>query len=232
MWALGLLLVALGVAVCGKSDLGVSMIAAPAFIVSEFLSRFSGFFSVGTTEYLLQALLILIMCLTVRRFDWRYLTAFLTAVIYGYIFDLFLYLLRNVSFETAAARWVMLLIGDVLVAAGVACFFHTYLPLQAHELFVAETSRRFSLNIRKVKWIFDLSFLALSVFLALVLFRDAGEFDWAEIGYRSYHSIGPGTIVTTVINAPVIALAGKAVERFFDASAAFPRLEKIMKRKG
>ena len=62
MWVLGVIFVALGVAICSKADLGVSMIAAPAFIISDALRNVSSFFSVGTVEYMVQGIMLIILC--------------------------------------------------------------------------------------------------------------------------------------------------------------------------
>jgi uncharacterized membrane protein YczE len=173
---------------------------------------------------------LIILCLCVRRFNWRYLLAFLVAVIYGYTMNFFLWLLGGVSFDAVWLRWVMLLVGDVLVAFGVACFFHTYMPLQVFELFVAELADRYKLNIHRVKTVFDLTLLALSVSLALILFGDIGSFDWGSVGYSSFHSIGLGTLVTTAINSPLISLMSRLIKRICDPSARFPKLEQLLKR--
>ena len=55
LWFFGVVFVALGVAICSKADLGVSMIAAPAFVISEALLTLWDGFSVGVVEYLFQA---------------------------------------------------------------------------------------------------------------------------------------------------------------------------------
>ena len=89
----------------------------------------------------------------------RILLAFAVAVIYGYVLDLFLWLMSGVSFDAVWLRWVMLIVGDAVTAFGVACFFRTYMPLQVYELFVSELARRFRLNINKTKWGFDFSLL-------------------------------------------------------------------------
>ena len=107
LWLFGIIFVALGVAICSKADLGVSMIAAPAFVVSEALLTLSSFFSVGVTEYLLQGALLVVMCVIVRRFNWKYLLAFAVAVIYGYTLNFFIWLLGGVSFDATWLRWVM-----------------------------------------------------------------------------------------------------------------------------
>ena len=230
LWLLGIIFVALGVAICSKADLGVSMIAAPAFVVAEALSRLWSGFSVGVTEYLLQGVILIVLCIAVRRFNWRYLLTFAVAILYGYVLNFFLWLLGGVSFDAVWLRWVMLLVGDVIVGFGVACFFRTYLPLQVHELFVAELADRFHLNLNKTKSVFDVSLLVISVTLALVLFGDAATFDWSTIGYTSFHSLGLGTLVTTAINSPIIALMGKLIDRLFETTPKFPKLEATLKR--
>lgn len=230
LWLFGIVFVALGVAICSKANLGVSMIAAPAFIVSEALLPLNSFFSVGVTEYVIQGIMLIILCIIVRRFNWTYLLAFAVAVLYGYTLDLFLWIFEAVSFNTILMRWVMLIVGDVITAFGVACFFRTYMPLQVYELFVAEISNCFKIDINKVKSFFDKTLLVISIILALTLFGDIYSFDWKTIGYNSFHSIGLGTLVTTIINAPIITLMGKIIDKTFDHSPKFPKLEKALKR--
>lgn len=229
-WLFGIIFLALGVAICSKANLGVSMIAAPAFVVHEAVVPFWSGLSIGTTEYIIQGLMLIILCVAVRRFNWRYLLAFVVAVIYGYTFDLFSWVLGGVSFDAVWLRYVMLIVGDIVTAFGVACFFHTYMPLQVHELFVAEIASRFNIGINKVKRAFDMSLLALSVVLALTLFGDVTTFDWSEIWHTSYHSIGLGTLITTLINSPIIALMSKLIDKISEPTALFPKLEKVLKR--
>ena len=90
LWLFGIIFVALGVAICRKATLGVSMIAAPTFVVQEAVVQLWSGFSVGVVEYLVQGLVLVILCICVRRFNWRYLLAFLVAVIYGYTMNFFL----------------------------------------------------------------------------------------------------------------------------------------------
>jgi len=232
MWVMGIVIVAFGIALCDKADLGVSMIAAPAFIVNEAVSAYLPGLTVGMTEYIIQGLLLALMCIIIGRFRLRYLLAFGVSVIYGSVLDLFLWLLSGVTLDAVWLRWVMLILGDAVTAFGVACFFRTYLPLQVYELFVAEFAARYKLAVNNVKWGFDLSMLAISIVLALSLFGDAAAFDWSSIGYASFHSIGLGTLVTAAINSPIIRILGNLIDRIFDTSPRFPRLKAALLRKG
>ena len=230
LWIFGIVFVALGVTICSKANLGVSMVAAPAFIISEFISQFNSFFNVGVTEYILQGLMLIALCITVKKFNWRYLLAFAVAVLYGYTLNFFIWIFADLEFSAVWLRYIMLIIGDIITAFGVACFFRTYMPLQVYELFVAEISDNFRIKIDKVKGVFDISLLLVSIILSLVLFSDTTSFDWSSLWHTSFHSIGIGTIITTAINSPIISLMGKLIDRFFDNSPCFLKLEFLLKR--
>ena len=217
MWSFGMIFVALGVAICSKASLGVSMIAAPAFVISEALYPIWNGFSVGMTEYLIQGVLLIILCIFIKKVKVKYFLAFAVAVLYGYILNFFLWTLSEVSFNTIWLRYLMLIIGDCFTAFGVASFFRTNLPLQVYELFVSETSAHFKFNINKTKWIFDISLLIISLLLAFFLFDDTANFEWSKIGETSFHSIGLGTLITTLINSPLIGFMGKQIDRFLKA---------------
>ena len=230
LWIFGIVFVALGVAICSKANLGVSMIAAPAFVVYEAVASLSDRLSVGVMEYAIQGVMLVLMCAVVRRFNWRYLLAFAVAVIYGYTLNFFLFLMSDIEFNTTAVRWLMLIVGDIITAFGVACFFRTYMPLQVYELFVAEITDRFKLSLNKTKCIFDLSLLAISVLLAITLVGDIKSFDWTTISHASFHSIGLGTFVTTAINSPLIGFMGKLIDKTFEPTPYFRKLEDFLKR--
>ena len=228
LWIFGIVFVALGVAICSKANLGVSMIAAPAFIIFEALAPFWSGFSVGMMEYVIQGLMLILLCVIIRKFNWRFFIAFLVAVIYGYVLNFFLWVFSKVSFNEIWLRWVMLIVGDVVTAFGVACYFKTYMPKQVYELFVAEIAMTFNLTITKVKSIFDASLLLLSGVLAFTLFGDVTTFNWSTIYYQSFHSIGLGTVVTTLINSPIIGGCSKLIDKIFEPTARFPRLERLL----
>ena len=79
LWLLGVIFVAFGVSICSKANLGVSMIAAPAFVISEALIPIWSALNVGVTEYIFQGVLLVLLCIIVHRFNWRYLLAFAVA---------------------------------------------------------------------------------------------------------------------------------------------------------
>ena len=122
LWLFGIIFAAFGVALCNKANLGVSMIAAPAFVLFEALSPISSFFSVGVNEYIIQGLLLIILCIAIRRFDWRFLLAFAVAVVYGYTLNFFIWIFEGVTVTAIWARWLLLFIGNACTGFGVAFF--------------------------------------------------------------------------------------------------------------
>ena len=56
--------------------------------------------------------------------------AFGVAVLYGYALDLFLWILGGIVIDAVWMQYLLLIVGDMLIAFGVACFFRTYLPLR------------------------------------------------------------------------------------------------------
>ncbi len=229
-WLLGVVFVALGVALCSKADLGVSMIAAPPFILQEAIAPYWKGCTVGTMEYLFQGFLLLVLCAAVQRAKVKYLFSFVVAFLYGMVLDLWLLILGRQPFDTVWMRWLFLFIGDIVTAFGVACFFRTYLPLQVYELFVSEVADRYRFQVARTKLFYDLGSLALSLLLAFCINLDAKEFDWTGIYATSYHFIGAGTVITTFINAPIVAFFGKVMNKLTGEDPLFPKAKEFFKK--
>ena len=70
-----------------RADFGMSMVVAPAYLLHLKLSQTLPLFSFGMAEYTLQAVIIVLLALVMRRFKLSYLFSFCTAVIYGLTLD-------------------------------------------------------------------------------------------------------------------------------------------------
>lgn len=229
-WFLGIILISIGVSVCKKADLGVSMIAAPAFIIYDAIAELVPFFTVGVVEYIVQAFFAILLCAVVGKVKLSYLITIVVGVIYGYVLDLWLFLFGTDPFEQIWLRYVMLIVGDVITATGVACFFRTYIPVQSYDIFVKEVSLRYKLGINKVKLVYDVSLLLIAVVLALTLFDDVKTFNWSEIYKTSFHSLGLGTLITTIINSPIIAFVGKLLDKLLGSEPLLPKLQAFFEK--
>ncbi len=211
-WLCGIILCAMGVALCTKASFGLSMVAAPPYIIHLFFKELFPWYSQGTSEYIWQGVLLIVMCIIVRKFKPKYLLTFLCALIFGFAVDGCLLLLGGSgTYSTLAARIAAFVIGEGITAVAIACYFRTDLPLPVYELVVSEISKRYNLKIDRVKQANDIIMLAISVIFALTLTGGSG-------------GIGIGTVIITVINAPLISAAGKLLDKFCDFSPRFERL--------
>lgn len=204
---LGLVLLAFGASLMTRADFGLSMIIAPAFIISEFFS----FMTFGMAEYLFQALLLILLVIFVRRFKFTYLLSFLTAVLYGMMLDGCLYLLAFLGEINIAVRIMFYLIGLFATSLGVAFMFHTYISAEVYELFVKEATERFGWKIGVVKTVYDCTSLVLSVLMSFAFF-----------GFGHFKGIGIGTLVCALVNGRLISTFGSLLEKRFDFVDCFP----------
>lgn len=204
-WITAMILCPLGISFSIKSAFGVSMIEAPVYILFKKISTIFTWYTYGTSEYLLQAVLLIAMCIAIRKFRFKYLLSFATAFVYGWILDGWNWLFDSVPADTIFVRIIFAIAGCLLVSFSVALFFKTWLPLEIWELFVKEVSEHFGFSITKCKWVYDLSSLAVGIILMLVFF---GKFDTEVIGI--------GTVVITIINAPLIGFFGKMHDKFWN----------------
>ena len=78
------LLIAVAVSMTVTAGFGISMVVAPAYLLSEKVD----FLTFGQSEYLLQGGLFVLFCIIVRRFKPVYLSAFVTSLFYGFVLDL------------------------------------------------------------------------------------------------------------------------------------------------
>lgn len=215
-WLIGNIFCAFGIALCTKSGLGLSMIAAPPFILNQFLVRFSPFFTQGACEYIFQAVLLLVMCLITKRFKFKYLFSFATAFVFGNMVDFALWVCGGQAlYGSIVVRIIAFIVSEIMIALAIACYFRTSLPLCVYELFVVVVADRFSVANHKIKMIFDYSMLAASIILTLCFF---GEF----VG------VGIGTVILTLVNSHIIRLWGKLLNKLTESEPLFPKLIKLL----
>jgi uncharacterized membrane protein YczE len=215
-WIIGIVGCALGVSLCTKANFGLSMIAAPPYIFHVAFRVRKPWLTQGTAEYIWQGILLLFMCIVTGRFHWKYLLSFGTAVISGLCIDFWLLLLGgNGAYESLCLRIPSFILGAVITSLSISFAFRTTWPIAIYELLVREIADKFSLDLNKVKLMNDIIMLILSAVLAFVL-------------TGGFNGFGPGTILITFINAPLIAFFGKFIDRKFTFESRFPKLTKIL----
>lgn len=207
-YVFGMILVALSAAAMSTAGFGVSMVVAPAYLLHLRLVEFLPFFSFGMAEYTIQALLLIILMIIMRKFKWSYLFSFVTAIIYGLILDGCIALLGLIPLNLVV-RIFMYVIGVFVCSFGIALMFNTYITQEVYELFVKEVSEKFNFSLTKVKTCFDLSCVVVAIIFSFLFF-----------GNFNYNAIGIGTVVCAFFNGFFIGIFNKLLlksTQFYDA---------------
>lgn len=205
-WAMGLTLTALSVSLAAKSGFGVSMIVAPAYVLHLKVVEFLPWFSFGVSEFLVQLSLIVAMAVIVREIRLKFVLSFGTAAIYGVVLDLWRKLVGTDIPEEMSQRIFFAVCGIVICGFAIALMFRTSWPQQSYDMFVKEMSEHFGVEIDKFKWGYDTASLLTAIALMLVFFHRF-----------SFQMIGIGTLITTVVNAPIIAMFGRLIDRYLSS---------------
>ena len=202
---------ALGAALMAEADFGVSMVVAPAYLLHLRLVKLHSFFTFGTLEYLFQGVLLIVMCLILRRFRPAYLFSFVTAVLYGLTLDGCMWLCGFLPWSSVVWRLLGYVLGMLLCALGVSLMFHTYLAPEVYELFVKEIAAKFRLRITRVKTVYDVSSALTGVLLSFLF-----------LGLWRFEGVKAGPIVCALVNGLLIGLFSKLLDRTFTFYDRFP----------
>jgi len=131
-FSIGLLLLALGTALMSAGGFGVSMVVAPAYILHLKLSQSLPFFSFGMAEYVLQAIVLIMMMCALRQAKVSYLFTVVTAVVYGFLLDGAMALTSLLPQNVFGLQILSYGFGDLLCALAISFLLRGYLPPAAY----------------------------------------------------------------------------------------------------
>lgn len=195
-YVLGMILIAIGTGTITRSNLGIGIVVAPAYMLHKWLSvNVSTFFTFGVCQYLFQALLLLVVCLVRRRFRLTYLFAFISAVLEGYLLDFVLYLIPD-GLSNIILQILLFFVGQTICSLGIAFMLKTYITPEIYEVAVNEFTEQFchattSYTISVVKTIYDCASGALAIGMSFLFFHQL-------VG------VGIGTIISALISGWMI----------------------------
>ncbi|MBQ3055185.1 MAG: hypothetical protein IJC88_03690 [Oscillospiraceae bacterium] len=207
----GLFILAIGVAMMARSDFGVSMIVAPAYLLHLKLQPLFPFFTFGVAEYFVQAILLLGLTLLMRKFKFSYLMSFVTAILYGLLLDGATLIIELIPLVHPAVNLALYTVGLLFATCGISLLFHTYLSPEVYELFVKEISAKTGWNINYCKTAYDILSCLVSIALSFLFF-----------GFGHFEGIKFGTIFCAAVNGFCISRFSRFFERRFVFEDSFP----------
>lgn len=161
----GLAVMALGVALSIKAELGTSPISSVPY-VSGLISGLS----VGTTTIIVNSLFVLAQILMLRsQYDWYQLLQIPVAIVFGLMIDMFSLLMGDIVLSSYIQQWLFCAAGIIFVALGVSMEVTAELITTAGEGLVLAICQVTSFKFGNVKVAVDVTLVILAVAASLLV---------------------------------------------------------------
>ena len=214
IYVLAVIVLSFATAMLAAADLGMSMVVAPAYIVSLKVKALT----FGQAEYIVQGMLFILFCVLMKKVRRLYFFSFVSGLIYGAVLDFWRMVIPRFDPERFAPgslplsiRIVYFIVGFLLNSLGVALYFKTYFYPQVYEFFVKGIMRQFKIALPEFKIRFDMTCLVIAIVLSFSLF-------YGLVG------IGVGTVVLALGNGALIGFYGRWMDRHLDTWDRWERL--------
>jgi uncharacterized membrane protein YczE len=202
---LGLILVAFGVALSLKSNLGTAPISCPPAV---FNLKWTGI-SVGTFTWMMHLALILIQVILLRKeFKLSFLMQIPAAFVFGYLCDAAIWAVAPIRVEGYAMRMVFCLLTVLITAVGIRLEIIGNAWMLAGEKTTAVLSDVTRIPFSTVKILFDIFMVILAAAFAWFAFRNL-------TGDGSHVIIREGTLILAVLTGLCMKLTDPLVDKLF-----------------
>lgn len=198
---IGLLFVALGIALTIISNLGTSPLSCPPYILSLWARP-----SVGEFTVMVNTALILVQLAVLRRqFKLKYLMQIPASFVFGYMIDFWLWALASVSPATLFARFALVIVSCIITAFGVSLEVGAQGWMLSAELTVYAFTKVSTKRFGTIKVWMDCLYVVIAAVISYLIFRNPfgyGEFTTIPDVLLSRVPgvvIGIGTIISAII---------------------------------
>ena len=186
---LGLIIMAFGVSLSTKANLGISPISCIPYILSLGLPL-----TMGIITFAMHIVFIIIQIILLRKeFELIQLFQLLAAIIFSVFTDLTMYFVAGIQITNYVMQWTLFLFSCFLIGIGVSFQIKANVVMLAGEGLVNAISRVLHKEFGKVKVYFDSTLVAIGVCLSIFMFHQL-------IGVRE------GTIVAAFLVGTIVRL--------------------------
>lgn len=159
---LGLIIMALGVALSIKSDLGTSPISSVPYVVSLMSAM-----SVGTATILVNIVLLLGEVLIIRRqFHPIQFLQLVVVILFGWLIDLFLWELGGLTYTDYGQQWLICIAGILILGIGISFEVTANLIPLPGEGFILSLCTVLPVKFGSMKVIIDVTLVIAAVLLS------------------------------------------------------------------
>lgn len=205
----GLILVAIGVALSIKSDLGTAPISCPPYVVSLAGHFQIGAFTIGTVgQYtmLMHLIFIVLQILLLRsRFKLEHLMQIPAAVVFGLLTDASIWAFSWVSANTYAMQLILMALSIVITALGISLEVKGNAWMLAGEMTDAAIADFMGIKFRNAKIGFDIFLVVAAAAIAWFCFGNV-------LGNGEENVIREGTVMSALLTGLCMKFTDKAAD--------------------
>ena len=202
---LGLVLVALGVALSLKSNLGTAPVSCPPAVLNLKWTAIS----FGTFTWMMHLLFIALqMAMRRKVLDIHYLLQLLAAFVFGYLCDACIWILNDVEITSYLMKIVLILMSVLLTAIGIRLEVIGKAWILAGDKVVDVFSEVTGIKFSNAKIGEDIILVALSAAFAWICFG-------SPLGHGDQIVIREGTLILAALTGLCMKLTDPLVDRLF-----------------
>ncbi len=197
-YILGQFILALGVSLSIKTDLGVSPVSSVPLVLGKICN-----IETGNMTIIVFCFYVLVQYLILRKdFKVYSLLQVPCAILFGKFVTLTSAFLKNAGFDSYALRVIFMLISVILIASGIKLYLWADIVPQAADGLVQTISRKYGWKLANVKNCFDLSSVTVSVVSSFLFLK-------------TLFGIREGTLITALLVGRVMGV----IEEYFGNKA-------------
>ncbi len=196
----GMIIMALGIGISVKSDLGVSPVSSIPYTMTCVFG-----IEMGRATIIFHCALVLLQLIILRKnFKLKNLLQVAVGFLFGYLTTLSNYIMSFFpSPDNFGIRLAMMITSAFLIAAGVFFYVPADLIPLAGEGFMLAVSEKTGFKFSNVKLVFDSSMVIMSLIACLIFIHSMG-------------SVGIGTIIAAVLVGLIVKLFTKCIGKYAD----------------
>ncbi|SKC92344.1 DUF6198 family protein [Maledivibacter halophilus] len=191
----GLVLNGLAVTLMIKSGLGVSTISSIPLILDLVSSKLT----LGMTTFLFQLFLMAILFVVTRKIG-QYVISLGLAALFSIILEFYSRIFDGILIN-GIARYLIFLVGFILLAFGITLMIMCKLPPLPFDIFIRDMALISKKKVRTVKTIFDATCVLSTILISYV-------------NFKSIYSVGIGTIFAMVFTGSAIQWLIDLINRY------------------
>lgn len=197
------------VSLISKSSFGITTLSSVPLVLSNVFTSLS----FGTWNFIIQSATIFILVSFTKHFKISYLLSFLVAIIFGVLLDVNKIIMVSWS-NSFFWRILYFLVGLMLLSIGASLFIKCKLPALPFDTFIRDMTEHLKMPVKKVKTIFDLIFVFITLALSLSM-----------LGYID--GVGIGTIIGALFTGTITNYICDYLEQRFIFHIKIPFLKKL-----